>query len=297
MGQSNGLGAIAIAGMVLAAGIGAAVLAEHLAGRDPLRCKEREHPTQAPGRAPNTFAPSAGAVETAYQTPDCSEPRTEKEDELCQQRRAASAAVESACISRWQFWVSLFGLGGLIGTIVYSARSARAASEAAVQMAREVDVQMRVEQPLLFIRNMTPHRLSLSHGAIRFVIENAGRTPAVLHSICTACEVGTKRPDQPIYGEAIRVSEIILDKGERWEYTTFVGGENRLDASLDGDMLTHLWGFVIYEDVFGRMRMTGFGYEGRANRLAAALAGRDQDFLQWQRFGEAAYNYDHDGHS
>ena len=144
-------GRILLALGVVAVGISAIVVAEHLAGRDPLRCHERNYAAQ-----PRTNGPkiSSGTVETPYEAPNCAEPKDDKQDDLCQQRRMAQAADEAACIARWQFWISLFGLGGLLGTVVYAAKSARAASQAARETARSVDVQTRIEGPLLHIHKI-----------------------------------------------------------------------------------------------------------------------------------------------
>jgi hypothetical protein len=146
MHQTDGLGVFGTAALVTTALIGAIVFAEHLAGRDPLRCKKSESAAQTNHGAPRPTMPNVGASKPAYQTPDCRVPNSDKEDDLCQQRRMAQGADESACIARWQFWASLFGLGGLICTLLLGIRANLAASQnanaavAAVDLARKTYV-------------------------------------------------------------------------------------------------------------------------------------------------------------
>lgn len=41
----------------------------------------------------------------------------------------AESADETSCINRWQILIGVFGLGGLVATVVYAARSAKSALE------------------------------------------------------------------------------------------------------------------------------------------------------------------------
>ena len=284
MGQDAIIGIATVAIAV----IGAAVVADKLAGRDPLHCEERQHATRYAYSAPDR-----GAVDPAYQRPDCNAPKNEKEADLCAQRRMAYAAEQAECIARWQAWLSAFRLGGLLLTIIYAARSSRAATKAAREAVRAVDVQVRVEQPLVFITKTKPQRSMLGgKGSVRYTVENIGNTPAVLHKVSVACEVRSAIPTHPVYVPEMPADETVLKKGDSWSSAAQVIGANGIEVALDGELPVFLWGYVLYEDVFGRIRMTGFGYKVEVNKLLAEW-GDDDPVLRRQRAGGAAYNYDY----
>ena len=255
--------------MVLAAGIGAAVFAEHMAGRDPLRCKERGHPTQAAGNSPRT---ASGTVEAVYQAPDCSIPKTDKEDDLCQQRRMAHAAEESACIARWQYWVSLFGLGGLLGTIVYSARSARAAAEAAEAATqssialvsteranlRIIIKSQNIEQSIRWI--LSDPTLNLGAGAglsINYAFKNYGRTPAFIKEITgEIVRSGEGLPPRPRYAPSGLYAPFEGALAADESTNGISAGQDALLTADDvkavdeGHRSIWFYGRVVYDDVF-----------------------------------------------
>ena len=61
------------------------------------------------------------------------------------------------------------------------------------------------------------------------------------------------------------------------------------DAISIKQKAAYLWGYFLYEDVFGRLRKTGFGYVGHpySHLPGSAFAG-----VLWGRVGGKAYNYD-----
>lgn len=60
----------------------------------------------------------------------CLNPVGQNESDLCAQYRAANAADESARWAKLQFWLSLIGTMGLIGTIILTVRATNAAIQA-----------------------------------------------------------------------------------------------------------------------------------------------------------------------
>lgn len=179
-GLTVDLSGAVIAGAVAAIAIGAVVFAEYLAGRDPLRCYERQRSAQ-----PAAYSQTPAAVAT-YQAPNCAVPQDDKQDDLCPQRRMAEAAEESACIARWQFWISMFGLGGLIATVVYAAQNARAATSAAIASAESAEVAEKslaaTQRPWVSVKLEIASDLKFrnNEGVIECVLHlsNTGLSPA-----------------------------------------------------------------------------------------------------------------------
>lgn len=60
----------------------------------------------------------------------CLNPIGQNESDLCAQYRAANSAYESARWAKFQFWLSLIGAIGLIGTIILTVRATNAAIQA-----------------------------------------------------------------------------------------------------------------------------------------------------------------------
>ena len=70
--------------------------------------------------------PSGNIHSPRYKQP-CENPEGKNESDLCAQYRAAEAAGLAAYWARWQFWLSLFGVIGLGGTIFLTIRATNAA--------------------------------------------------------------------------------------------------------------------------------------------------------------------------
>ena len=217
----------------------------------------------------------------------CSQAKTEKEYELCQAWRAASAAQEAADAAWTQIYISWVGLAGLLATVILTGIAAVAAAKAARETARSVDAQIRIEGPFLHLQEIkTFHQ---TPKVIHPVIMNSGNTPAVLIGYVVECVLGTdKLAAEPTYGTPIELDEEILEKGKTHTLFVSLRGEGLRHYFRDGGTIA-VWGFVSYEDVFGRLRRRGFG---STTSIAYGDEGDDNLTPIWRRAGGKAYNYD-----
>jgi len=88
------------------------------------------------------------------------------------------------------------------------------------------------------------------------------------------------------------MDHIVLEHDETAPVAAFSTSSKGLDAVLNGNGEAFLWGYVRYEDVFGRRRILRFGRWTKRQRLAESLAGVTNPRLYWSRHGDEAYNYD-----
>jgi hypothetical protein len=215
----------------------------------------------------------------------------ERHHELCNQWRQAEAAEESAHVAWLQLWFGLAGLGGLLATIYFAGRSARAASDAAVQMAREVDIQIRIEQPHLRVSSIvTKIDPQEDWRQVDLLVQNLGKTAAVLIEWVVQCEVLPTLPKTPRYRDPVNMRGRILRADDKGMDLPIFLSETDADAVYSRQETVYLWGYFRYEDVFGRLRKSGFGYiGGPMGEEPGVYIG-----VLWSRTGGKAYNYDED---
>ena len=219
----------------------------------------------------------------------CRESETEKEYELCQAWRSANAAEEAASTAWLQIILSLGALVGLYFTVRYTAQSARAASNAAIQMSREIDIQLRVEKPFLTVAR-TVKDYSLPNQLI-VMIGNNGKTAATLLDYSLECAVGVDGlTGQPAYRQPTSKNNELLERGTEAMLMTFIPGQGLLPVMQD-DASAVAWGYVRYEDIFGRIWRRGFGVKHMVVILESE-DGTEEDREEWVREGGDAYNYD-----
>lgn len=202
-----------------------------------------------------------------------------EEEDLCAQRQMAESAKEQAAYS-------LLGVLLLFLTLVSTAWAARAASEAAKQAARSVDVQVRIEQPLLLIG---PLRTDMDQAEITYSVENLGKTPAVLIQRSVYYEALDDLPAEPRYDRVITIRDMILRPDSEPLKLTVLGKDGTAPAVMIDHATAYFWGYFRYEDVFGRTRKMGFCY--RCDPMSDDPGGLAYHIL-WSRAGGKAYNYD-----
>ena len=121
-----------------------------------------------------------------YNSP-CQETQGGPYSDLCQQWRMAKAAEDQADWSFLQFILSIAGFGGLIGTLIFTAVSTRAASSQAKSAIATVKIMQDAERPYIFIK-ITETGIEITDlGAFRFAgrrfcfqLANYGKSPALL---------------------------------------------------------------------------------------------------------------------
>jgi hypothetical protein len=279
----------------------AALFGDH-AERGLKRCQSASqkpgYATANPDPALQTASPGqsrARPFQSVYKQLDCLKPGSKEEYDSCQQWRSAEATAQQACVAELQFWVggwiSVFGLAGLLGTIVYAAKSARAAGDAAKEMAREVEVQIRAEGPFLFVEEIVTTDNAPSTITVR--VRNAGKSPAILIEWTLDCQthLDTLPAGEPTYGRPKPLADINLtSEGLPRPLWWYFFGE-KLEPTFDNDAPAVLWGYILYKDIFGRRRKRGFGFRTAYNRLMGALANESGQLL-WDSSGGEDYNYD-----
>lgn len=215
------------------------------------------------------------------------ETANERYHELCNQWRSAKAAEDATHVAWLQLWFGVFGLVGLGLTVYFAAQSARAASVAAQETARSVDVQIRMEGPLLHIQEF---RILSETLTIHPFIKNSGNTPAVLVDASVNCSIGSNwvLPLVPQYGKPRPLGKRLLEKNNVHALYGSISADDDLDALLAGQAEAVVWGYVRYEDVFGRLRKRSF-----ASAVIGFAERGDGSFDPlWNTEGGDAYNYD-----
>lgn len=239
-------------------------------------------------RAAKPDASSAAAKEK--QAPADPKETAEREKaayEYCIQRRAAKAAERQSDYAWWGVALSVPALIALFGTLVFTAWSASFAGQAAKEMAREVEVQIRFDQPLLFPRMQTtvdfPENLKID-----LSVTNYGRTPAILTEWSAQCKAIDSLPAEPKYPRVIKTRGIVLrPDGHELSWPIILDVADAL-AIRDRQATSHLWGYFKYRDALSRTRITGFAY-----RCDPSIPENHVGFgLLWTQAGGDAYNYD-----
>lgn len=223
-------------------------------------------------------------VGTTPNQKEASKSANERYHELCNQWRAAEYAQEAARVAWIQLWFGIAGIVGLGLTVFFAAQSARAAGEAAQHTARSVETQIRIEQPLLVVT----HIFDPAHGRAAFDVRNLGKTPAILSAFFATFDVADYLDEHPWYGRPTRILGKVLQSGEGDQFTSVVKPDDS-QAIYDYQETAFFWGYLRYEDVFGRTRTVGFGFSGHP---MTDDDGNVVGGLLWSRAGGDAYNYD-----
>ena len=215
----------------------------------------------------------------------------EKNHELCQQWRSAEAAVESAHVAWLQLWIGFFGLTGLVGTIIYTARAAMATAEAANHASRSVEMQLRLEKPFIHIDHtgIIAPRDFPDH--IVVPVKNSGNSLAVLidYVICAAVADHVLSPKPQYHSKPRTLDGRLLDKGASTKLVWIFIPETPTKALYEDDRNITIWGYLRYEDVFGRVWKRGFALK---TFIVVIADQANNGTIVWERAGGAEYNYD-----
>jgi hypothetical protein len=163
--------------------------------------------------------------------------------ELCNQRRSARAAEDATHVAWLQLWFGIAGLVGLGLTVYFAAQSARAAGEAATQTSRAVDVQIRIEQPLLMVEGIASKISPPELKRIEFSVRNLGKTAAVLIEWSADCCGASEIASTPQYLTRTQVRANIIDPGSLQHLVADVRSDSEAQAILDGETTVFFWGY------------------------------------------------------
>jgi hypothetical protein len=140
--------------------------------------------------------------------------------------------------------------------------SAKAAGDAAREMARDVDIQMHIEGPLLFVDSVRADPKDPFEVTVR--VKNVGKTPAIFKWHFADCRVDAALPTTPTYDSVLPIPvNALLEHGTPGlPFPVFVRSTGGLASAYGDGKAVLLWGYIDYEDVFGRRRRWGFGRKG-----------------------------------
>lgn len=174
----------------------------------------------------------------------CRQAQTEKEYELCQAWRAASAAKEAADTAYLQYVVSIGGLLGLILTVFYTARAAQGARRAAEVAERSLGV---VERAYLSVEPLGIKQRKAGRPWFGYVgVRNTGHLPAQRMDwfICVRPFIADKDWKPPGY-DGMRKGNHVVPSGSLLRF-----GSPRFEVKLreKGDYWLYIWGEVRYCD-------------------------------------------------
>ncbi len=249
-------------------------------------CKDHKHPTAS---HKNGLPSSDLGIEHARKDQiNSAEPTDHKEYDLCQQWRMAEAAQQAVRAAYLQTMIGWLGLGGLIATVIYAAKAAFGAVDAASSAAKSVEDTVRIEQPIVLIHKIHPGEYGAPTVPIEFCISNFGKSPAILIEVFARSYLHDELPPHPpevpedLKPLAERVQGRVLEPGKPMTQRALsVPREDDFQEFTSGQTKKrYLFGHVIYEDIFGQKRKTGFGFQ---------LLGA---YVAVSRVGGKTFNYD-----
>ena len=203
-----------------------------------------------------------------YEKVDCKKPSSERQYELCQHWYTAKAAQEATCIARRQWWLSvigavlgLLGFGGLVATVIFTALTAKAASESA-NVAKEA--LTKLERAFVLINAVVKDGASRIDGvdsmAFKVELENSGASPTQHLRQCInfkeffPSELGKngRLPQAFPFGDGESAEEsraVIGPKGKIRSGALHIPFD-MLERMSKGQSRGYLWGWVEYDDIF-----------------------------------------------
>jgi hypothetical protein len=272
--------------LLVAIGAGASLRKQAAIGEQPSNAVERENKDTEQRDFTHEKLSPRGAQSSADSTSDereCQSCTEHEKADLHEQRRMAKAAER-------QVFVAVAGSVFVLLSVVFAGWAAWAASDAARQAARAVDIQTRIEGPVLHV-----HAIKCSPkvpNTIHPIIKNSGKTAAVLIEASVNCvvKIGTLPPLPAYPVDPQPLNQRLLEKDKTSDLYCGIPGDG-LKPLFEKGMPTALWGYVLYEDIFGRIRRMGFGFRCDYS----VVLPDDSVNLDWRRAGGDAYNYDREG--
>ncbi len=188
-------------------------------------------------------------------------------------------------MAKWSYftvWATWLGVILLAVTLWEATQTAKAASDAAKAAREGVDLQLRIEQPTLRVADISVDYMFKRRDSVEFSLENIGRTPAVVTAWTASARAAPTIPDAPEYRPLTVVKGTVLRPTDRIEDLNVDVDDRDLFTGRTAPLF--FWGRVDYEDVFGKIRSSGFCYRAELKHTA----------LFWERYGGPTYNFDTD---
>ncbi|MHB8268811.1 hypothetical protein [Bradyrhizobium sp.] len=202
-----------------------------------------------------------------------------------------TAEKQIAYYTKWLAWFTgaLVAVAGIQGYFLLRADgTARIAANAATLSA---NAAVAVERPQLLIAKINLKQYTTTKGALsgpiqswrcRYDIENYGKTPAILEFSSVNLRYLQGLPADPPYKELKPWRDrLIYSKEATGDLSVALPTEDTPHLGSSEGFELFLFGYFIFEDVFGKRRKTGFCY----------LCGENGKFF---RLRNPAYHYDRD---
>lgn len=235
---------------------------------------------------------------TQWKNPNCPEPNSKDEADLCQQIRMAVAAEDSRDIARAQLWISLLVAALVFMTWWYTKKAADGAMIAAKAgidtVAKTEDanrIVRQVERPYLIaidpfiiseLSKSIPPNPPKMMCALGFKIQNCGKGPAFIELVEAELRDGNhvSHVARRFFRVAMEQETIeVPDHGGRagFEISVFEASfGNSPTRSCQMNFTIH------YRDVFGTNRTTKSGYRRNPFRLEEPLITASPDPKDWR---------------
>lgn len=287
----------------IAVRIGVATLLTGLAifSLEPNRLQQPNYPQADESRAEQYSrygledVKGADAPVVSGQEPAPSDPKAQRNE--WRQEEDLKAQWEQAKWAKYAVWAAIMSVVVTAIGVVFVALTLKATRDAVRETAkatsateRAVEVQVRIERPLLFVEQIDTNA---GQGFVNFNIQNIGKSPAVLIEWSGQCEPIEPLPSTPVYSQVVKVRGTILRSNDDGMRIPIKLSDEAAQAIFDEQKTAYFWGYLRYEDVFGRTRTTGFAYVGHPYTVDGVdFDSRDGRGLFWARAGGKAYNYD-----
>jgi hypothetical protein len=182
--------------------IAAAVVA--LAGEGNAQA-DATNPTQQPQQQQETSQQppiiQEQSPESKYYEVNCERPKDHDAADLCEQRRMANAAEETVWWSRLQTWLGGVGFVAVIGSLIFTALAAFAAT----RQAKIAEVAFtNLERPYVFVfgvhkfSTIDPKGAISAHApTILYSVANYGKTPAIVENARIIVSINKGHPAIP----------------------------------------------------------------------------------------------------
>lgn len=241
---------------------------------------------QSASQQPNSTkaAPRKRGVDAAKYQPNCDEPKSREEADVCAQLRMAQTAADQARFTYYGLWLLGLTLAATAWAAMGAARSASVAESALKD----------VERAFVFIKLFETHVIGRELNLLP-QWENTGSTPAspMRSYVSWSTFNGEPGPDfrfpdldaagNPLPGSGNSIETFIAPKGASYA--------ERLRISVDvleqcrrGEVRLFAWGHADYRDVFGADHVTTFCNEIVVEGVSVADDGEVTAALNFPKF-------------
>ena len=172
----------------------------------------------------------------------------------------AGSDEETSCLARRQFWLGAFGLIGLLLTVIYTGKAAKAASESA----RVAEQSLKITQRAFV--SVEPLGLRDFDGpegnrfVAHFSIRNSGHLPANELSwwVDVTVDSNNLRERFPVPKKGLRGSHVIAPNRSMTRGAAAKSNSLLMGNLMGRETFCYVWGRVQYKDGFGEDRFTNF---------------------------------------